>query len=184
MTNKQNHTPRLRQTKIDEVASLTKQIENAKSIVFIDYKTLTMKEGQSLKKDLLLGEGKMIVAKNTLLKIAGKNAKLPEEAITDTVLSGQTAVVFGNKDAVSPIQILGKFMASSEKTAFKAGVVEGAFQDALSLSKISKLPNKEQLISQVVGGISAPLYGLLATLNGNIQKLIYVLDERRKNMNA
>ncbi len=182
--NSQNHSPRLKQPKIDAVAALTLQMKSASSVVFIDYKTLTMKEGQAMKKELLAGDGKMMVAKNTLIKIAGKNANLPEEAISDSVLSGQTAVVFANTDPVSPIQILGKFMAKSEKTSWKAGVVEGVFQDAASLSKISKLPSKDQLMAQVVGGISAPLYGLVATLNGNIQKLVYVLNARRESMNA
>lgn len=182
--NSQNHTPRLKQPKIDAVSALTTKMKSASSVVFIDYKTLTMKEGQAMKKDLLVGEGKMMVAKNTLIKIAGKNAGLPEEALTDSVLSGQTAIIFANNDPVSPIQILGKFMAKAEKTTWKAGVVEGSFQDAASLSKISKLPSKEELFAQVVGGVSAPLYGLVATLNGNIQKLVYVLNARRESMNA
>ncbi len=182
--NSQNHTPRLKQVKIDVVSVLTEQIKNASSVVFVDYKTLTMKEGQALKKELLVGDGKMVVAKNTLIKIAATNAALPEEALTDSVLSGQTAVVFGQKDPVAPIQILGKFMAATEKTKWKAGVVEGVFQDATALARISKLPSKDQLIAQVVGGISAPLYGLISTLNGNIQKLVYVLDARKKSMNA
>lgn len=182
--NSQNHTPRLKQPKIDAVSALTSEIKSASSITFVDYKTLTMKEGQALKKDLITGEGRMVVAKNTLLKIAGKNANLPEEALSDAVLSGQTAVIFGKADPVAPIQILGKFMAKTDKTKWKAGVVEGVFQDATSLARISKLPSKDQLIAQVVGGISSPLYGLLSTLNGNIQKLVYVLDARKNNMNA
>ncbi len=75
-------------------------------------------------------------------------------------------------------------MAATEKTKWKAAVVEGVFQDSSALVRISKLPSKDQLMAQVVGGISAPLYGLLSTLNGNIQKLVYVLDARKNSMNA
>ena len=65
-----------------------------------------------------------------------------------------------------------------------AGVIEGIFQDAASMQRVAKLPSKEQLMAQVIGGMASPLYGLVSTLNGNIQKLVYVLDARRQSMNA
>lgn len=179
-----DYTSKHKQPKVDEVSMLTSALKDAKSTVFIDYTTLTMKEGQALKKALLAGEGRLLVAKNTLIKIAAKNADFPEEAYASTVLSGQTAVLLANTDPVAPLQILGKFMKESDKTKWKAGVVEGTYQDAAALDRISKLPGKDQLVAQVVGGISAPLYGLLGTLNGNIQKLVYVLNARREGMNA
>ncbi|GEM_PF-349671 len=178
------HSKQIKDTKLNEVSALSEALKNASSVMFVDYTTLTMKEGQALKKKLKEGNGKMLVAKNTLIKIAAKNANLPEEAFSDTILSGQTAVVVAEKDPVAPIQILGKFMADTEKTKWKAAVVEGIFQDAAGIGRISKLPGKDQLIAQVVGGISSPLYGLMSTLNGNIQKLVYVLHARQKSMNA
>ena len=172
------HTKPVKQPKVDAVSTLESTMKNASSITFIDYKTLGMKESQALKKKLSEGKGTMFVAKNTLFKIAGKNAGLPEEVLSDTVLSGQTAMVVGTEDPVSPIQALGKFMADTDKTNWKAGVVEGQFQDAQGMARISKLPGKDQLVAQIIGGISSPLYGLLSTLNGNIQKLVYILQAK------
>lgn len=178
-----NNKP-VKSEKTQEVAALSQAMKSASSVIFVDYTTLTMKEGQALKKKLAEGQGQMLVAKNTLLRIAAREANLPEEALSETVLAGQTAMVLAQQDPVAPLQILGKFMSETDKTKWKAGVVEGSFQDAQGLARISKLPSKEQLVAQVVGGISAPLYGLVATLNGNIQKLVYVLDARRSSMNA
>ena len=172
------HTKPVKQFKLDEVSSLEASIKAASSVVFVDYATLTMKEGQKLKKSLKETGGKMVVSKNTLIKIASKNANLPEEILSDSVLSGQTAMIMANDDPVAPIQTLGKFMVEADKLKWKAGVVEGVFTDAAGLMRISKLPSKDQLIAQVVGGISAPLYGLVSTLNGNLQKLVYILSQK------
>ena len=52
----------------------------------------------------------MTVVKNTLIKLAGKEAGLKEEVLTDEVLSGQTALIMTEGDAIAPIQVLGKFV--------------------------------------------------------------------------
>ena len=178
------HQKPIKTVKTSAVESLTTSMKSAKSVIFVDYTGMDMKTQQGLMKKLKDVSGRMFVAKNTLIKIAGKNAGLPEEALNDQVLSGQTALIFANEDPVSPLQLLGKFMAESEKPKWKAGVVEGSFQDAPALSRISKLPGKDQLVAQVIGGIASPLYGLVQTLNGNIQKLVYVLDARKQSMNG
>jgi large subunit ribosomal protein L10 len=78
-------------------------------------------------------------------------------------------------DAVAPIQVLGKFVKENQVPQFKVGIIEGAFQNKEALLKISTLPTKEVLYSQVVGSLMSPMYGLVGTLNGNMQKLLYIL---------
>lgn len=158
---------------------LTDAFNNAKSVTFVDYTGMSVAVQQDLRNQLRNAGSQMFVTKNTLTKIAGKNANLPEEAINDEVLVGQTALIVGNDDAVSPIQILGKFSKENEVPHLKAGIVEGIFQNKEGLIKISKMPNKEQLQANVVGAIGAPIYGLLGTLQGNLQKLVYVLDQAK-----
>lgn len=157
---------------------LTSSMQEAKSVIFVDYTGMDMKTQQGLMKRLKEVDAKMVVAKNTLIKIAATNAKLPEEVMSDEVLSGQTALVMGSVDPVSPLTLLGKVIAESEKPKWKAGVVEGTFQNADALARISKLPGKDQLVAQVIGGVSAPLYGLVGTLNANIQKLVWILHSK------
>src|SRR4030043_393350 len=52
-----------------------------------------------------------------------------------------------------------------------------------TLFKISKLPSREVLYSQVVGSIASPIFGLLGTLQGNLQKLVYLLSVKAQNSN-
>jgi large subunit ribosomal protein L10 len=166
-----------KQNKTDLIKSLSPELKKASAIVFVNFAGLSVGLQQKLKLELKAIGSDMTVVKNTLIKLAGKEAGLPDEALSDEVLSGQTALILTEGDAVAPIQVLGKFVKENQVPQFKVGVIEGAFQDKEALLKISTLPTKETLYSQVVGSLMSPMYGLVGTLNGNMQKLVYVLKE-------
>src|SRR3989344_5256463 len=88
------------------VQDLTEQLKSATSVVLIDYTGLSVKMQQDLKKRLKEAGAGMSVIKNTLIKLAGKEAKMPEESLTDTVLSGPTAIIICEADPIAPLQIL------------------------------------------------------------------------------
>jgi len=177
-------TKDIKQYKVDSVSALASKMSGAKSIVFVDYGGMTMKGQQSLKAALKEANADMMVAKNTYLRIAGQAAELPSEMLADAVLSGQTALIWGTEDAVAPLQTLGKFMKDNELPKWKMGIVEGTVQSADGLSKISKLPTKEVLYAQVVGAVAGPMYGIVGTLQGNLQKLVYLLKAKSEQTTA
>jgi len=162
------------------VENLTGQLKSATCLVLVDYKGLTVKGQQELKNRLKESGARMEVIKNTLLKRAGIDAKVDEGVLSDTVLAGPTAMIVTEGDPIAPIQVLGKFAKESGIPQFKVGIVENIFQDKDGLTKISALPSKEILYAQTVGAISAPLYGIVGVLKGNLQKLVYVLSEASK----
>lgn len=168
----------IKQEKKDYVSDMAEQLKSASSTVFIDYTGMGVVAQQDLKKQLRDSGGTMFVAKNTLIQLAAQKAEFPQDAITDEVLSGQTAIVIATDDPVAPIQVLGKFAKDSEMGKMKAGVVEGSYQNADGLLKISKLPGKEELYAKVVGGVAAPMYGLVGTLQGNLNKLVWILKAK------
>ena len=69
----------------------------------------------------------------------------------------------------------------NELPQIKGGVVEGIFQSKDGILAISKLPSREVLYAQVVGGVSAPMYGIVGTLQANIQKLLFVLQAKAQS---
>lgn len=170
-----------KQEKIDLVVKLTPKLKSATSIVFVNYQGLSVTLQQQLKQELKNVNSDMTVVKNTLIRIAGKEAGLPKEALSDEVLSGQTAIISTEGDAIAPIQALGKFVKANQIPNFKVGIVEGKYQDKEALLKISALPTKDILFSQVVGSLMSPMYGLIGTLNGNMQKLVYILKASGPN---
>ena len=172
----------LKAQKQQVVQILTNQLKDAGTVVMIDFTGLTMATQQELKKRLKEVGAKMVVAKNTLIKRAGSEAKLDDQVLTDVVLSGQTALILSSSDTLASVQVLGKFAKEFSLPHFKVGIVEGIFYDKDNLIKLSKLPSKEVLLSQVVGSITSPMYGLVSTLNANMSKLVFVLDQKAKGV--
>lgn len=172
--------------KIALVENLTSELKDAKSVVLVNYAGLSVKAQQELKARLKEAGAKMLVVKNTLLKRAAEAVNLDKELLEDDILSGQTAVVLGLTDAVSPIQVLGKFAKEFTSTAgdsvpkFKVGIVEGSFQDNSKLLKISELPGRDALLGQLLGSLMSGLYGLVSTLQSPMSQLVYTLDQKSK----
>lgn len=167
-----------KQEKKSVVESLTKSFKEAKSISLVDFTGMNIVAQQDLKKRLKEAASKMIVAKNTLIKIAANEAKLPKEVTEASILSGQTAVILGNEDPVSPIQTIGKFAKENEALKFKAGILDGEFQDKEHMVAISSLPSKDVLVGQTVGAIAGPMYALISNLQANIQELLGTLSAK------
>ncbi|MBI3443760.1 50S ribosomal protein L10 [Candidatus Woesebacteria bacterium] len=162
------------------VENLTEELKSAKSVVLVNYSGLSVKNQQELKKRLSEVGAKMLVVKNTLLKRAGEAAKIEKEVLSDSVLSGQTALIIANEDAISPLSVLGKFVKEFEVPSFKVGIVEGSFQDTDSLTRLSTLPGRDALLGQLLGILAQPEYGLVSTLNGNLQKLVFIIQNARE----
>ena len=163
------------------VENLSEKLVSATGYVLVDFNGLTVKLQQDLKKRLREVDATMEVVKNSLFKLAAGKAKSPTEIATDTVLQGPTAIVITKSDPISILQVISKFAKESEMPQLKVGVIENSFQDKTSLEKLATLPGKQVLQMQVIGAIQAPTYGLVGTLQGNIQKLLYMLDQKAKS---
>ncbi|MCX6705122.1 MAG: 50S ribosomal protein L10 [Candidatus Woesebacteria bacterium] len=170
--------------KVTFVENLQKELKSAKSVVLVNYAGLGVKAQQELKSRLTEVGGKMIVVKNTLLKIAGESAGIDKKILTDSILVVQTALVIATEDPIAPVQVLGKFAKEFVSEAglpipkFKVGVIEGSFQDEASLAKLSSLPGRDALLGQLLGTLMGPMYGITGTLSGNLQKLVFILNSK------
>lgn len=164
--------------KVSFINQLSAEFKSSQSAIFVNYNKMDTKSIQALKKELKKAGAFLQVGKNTLIKLAAKEAGFPEESFQDTVLSGQTAVILGTEDAIAPIQVVGKFAKEREFPEIKSAVLDNVYYDKNGVLKLSTLPSKEVLYAQVVGGMSAPLYGLVGTLNANMQKLVWILKQK------
>lgn len=176
------------------VEDLKKRFEDAKSVVALDYQGLTVKELNSLRNTIREAGGKLVVAKNTLLKLAlqkvSKEGKVPKVSKAfdtsdifgtfDTFLQGPTAVVFAEEDEITPLQKLGKFMAEKGLPKLKFGIFGTDVFDGDRLLALAKLPGRNVLLAMLVGTIAGPQYGLVRVLNINLQRLVYILSIKSK----
>lgn len=146
----------------------------AGSAVLVDYQGMNVAQSTQLRARSRESGVEFVVAKNTLTKRAADAAGV--EGLEE-FLAGPTALAF-SEDPVAGAKLMAEFAGQVESFALKGGLLEGGRvlgeEDVVALSK---LPGREQLIAQVVGGISAPLSGLVTTLNGVLRNFVVVLNQ-------
>ena len=139
-----------KQSKIELVNALSSNFLDS-NIIVCDYKGLSVREIESLRREALKCEVKVQVIKNTLASIAFKNAKVDGIALKDT------NIFIWGKDQIALSKVVQKFAdANSEKFTIKIGFFDGAVVDSNHIKSISKLPSKEELIGMLLSVWSAP----------------------------
>ena len=147
------------------VETLTGKIQEATSVVFIDYKGITVAQDTELRKLFRDAEVEYTVVKNTLTRFAARNAGYD----FDEVLNGTTAMACTTGDPIAPARIVCEFAKKNKNTlSIKGGVVEGSVLSADQLNGFGELPSKNALVASVLGTFLAP-----------ISSLAFVLDQVR-----
>jgi len=148
------------------VEALTGKIKEATSVVFIDYKGITVAQDTELRKQFRDADVEYTVVKNTLTRFATQNVGYD----FDEVLNGTTAMASTTGDPIAPARIVCEFAKKNKlKTlSIKGGVVEGSVLSAEDLNSFGELPSKNALVASVLGTFLAP-----------ISSLAFVLDQIR-----
>ena len=148
------------------VESLTGKIQEATSVVFVDYKGVTVAQDTELRKQFREAGVEYSVVKNTLTNFATKNAGYD----FSEVLNGTTAMASTTGDPIAPARIVCEFAKKNKNSlSIKGGVVEGSVLTADQLNGFGELPSKNALVASVLGTFLAP-----------ISSLAFVLDQIRE----
>ena len=135
------------------VSEITEKFQKSGSAVVVEYRGLSVAEVTELRRSLRAENVEYKVYKNTLSSRAAEAAGYAE--LTNS-LTGPNAIAF-SEDAVAPARILAKFAKTHKKLVIKAGVVEGSVLDADAVNEIAKLPNRDGMISMLLGCFQAPV---------------------------
>lgn len=155
------------------VAELVEKLQNSVTGVVVDYKGISVADDTKLRKELREAGVDYAVVKNTLLRLATAQTGL--EGL-DPVLEGTTALAVSNSDYTAAARILSEYASKNDNFKIKAGFVEGDVLDAQGVDALAKLPSREVLIAQTLGGLNAPITGFVGVLNANLRNLVYALN--------
>ena len=161
-----------RQKKIETVGQFEEKIKRAKALVLADYRGLTHKQLETLKKALKQAEAELVVTKNTLLKLALASN---DQGLTTKDLTGPTATLFAYGDVIAPLRELARTIKTLKIPTIKFAILDKDILDAEAVLRLATLPSREVLLAQLVGGLKSPIFGLHRALNWNIQKLVMTL---------
>ena len=148
---------------------------NASPFLFVtDYTGLDVKQFSELRNRLHKAGARCLVVKNSFLRLAAKQAGLPELG----TLTGQTAVVLGDKDAAAAAKVLKTFAAEFKKPTLKTGVLDRLIISSDQINAIADLPSRDVLLSQLLGVLNAPASKLVRLLNEPASQLARVLQAK------
>jgi large subunit ribosomal protein L10 len=165
--------------KQQSVAELKEKLSTTKGAVLTNYRGLTVAQDTKLRRKLREAGVEYRVFKNTMTRIAAKEAGI--EGL-DIYLEGPTAIAISYTDPVAPAKIISEFVKENKLQALevKAGLVEGKVIDASGVKALASLPPREVLIAQVLAGMQAPIAGFVNVLSGTMRNLVYALDAVRQ----
>ena len=162
-----------REEKARVIESLTAKLR-AGSAVLVDYQGMDVARSTDLRMRSRESGVDFVVAKNTLTRRAADAAGV--EGLQE-FLVGPTALAF-SEDPVASAKLMAEFADQVESFVLKGGLLEGgSVLGEDEVVALSKLPGRDQLLAQIVGGISSPLTGLVTVLNNTVQGLVVALGQ-------
>jgi large subunit ribosomal protein L10 len=161
------------------VAELTERFQNSSGAVLTEYRGLTVAQVKELRQ--ALGEDATFsVVKNTLTKIAAKDAGVAEDF--SALLVGPSAIAFVDGDVVQAAKGLREFAKTNPLLVIKGGVLDGKSLTPAEISKLADLESRDVLLAKLAGAMKATMAGAAATfaaLPVQMARLLAALEEKR-----
>lgn len=170
------HKSHPNQRKLDQVSELKDKLSRSKAFFLTDYKGLTHKQLEELKKSLKKVEGEFVVVKNTLLKKTFETSETKNKENLYEHLKQATAALFAYGDEISAIKVLSSFIKSASLPKVKIGLFAENITSAEDFNRIASLPTKEVLLASLVTRLKSPIYGLHYSLSWNLHKFVIALN--------
>ena len=151
--------------KEEEVNSLAEKMQNAKLVLFADYRGITVEDVTNLRSTLRKSNSEYKIVKNNISRRALEKCGI--EGLNEAV-EGPTAVIIGKDDYLEPAKAIYEYTKEHDFYKIKGGVVEGKVMTAEEIITLAKLPSRETLIGMLAGG-----------LLGTISRLAVAIDQVR-----
>jgi large subunit ribosomal protein L10 len=159
--------------KIAAVESLKEKMSRMQFVVIADYRGLTVAEIGQMRARLYEHGAEMIVAKNTLLRIAARETG---HEMMEPLLQGPTAITFAYDDVGKVAKALNDYLKTTSKVTVRGGLLGRSVLSADSLAQVAKMPTREEAMAQVLGGINGPIAGLMGVLDAPVSGVVGIIS--------
>ncbi|MFO7266344.1 MAG: 50S ribosomal protein L10 [Bacillota bacterium] len=167
--------------KVAAVAKLQEDLAASQAVFVTDFRGLTVAQLTKLRRKLREAGAEYRVVKNTLARRAADEVGA---SALNPLLVGPTGMAFAKKDPVATAKVLNEFVKETKIFQVRGGLLQGKLLTPEGVQALADLPPREVLLAQVLGGLQAPISGLLFVLQGTLRKLVYVLDAVREKKAA
>ncbi len=163
------------------IKSLSTLIEDYQHLYVTDISGLNAEDTSNLRRESFKQGVKLVVAKNTLLKLAMEKSDRNFDDLYE-VLKGNSAVLFSNVGN-KPAKLIKTMRKKAEKPILKGAYVEESiYVGDDQLDTLASIKSKEELIGDIVMLLQSPAKNVISALQssggGTIAGLVKTLSER------
>src|SRR6266498_1036623 len=171
----------MRPEKASVVSDLSEKLKRSPFVLVTDYQRMKVGDFTELRNRLAPAGAEVHVVKNNFLKRAMTDSGFPEAGET---LTGQTAVVTGDKDVAPVAKIFKTFATEFKVAALKIGFVDRTVLSTAELETLAELPPRETLQAQLLGLLLSPATCLVRLLNEPGAALARLLNAKAEKEGA
>jgi len=165
----------MRPEKANIVSDLAEDLKESSFVLVTDYQHMKVDDFSELRKRLAAAGAEVHVVKNSFLKRAMEASGLPSG---NGNLTGQTAVVTGEKDVAPVAKILKTFASEFKKAMLKLGLIDKAIVPTKEIEALADLPPREVLQAQLLGLFLSPATKLVRLFNEPAASLARLLKAK------
>jgi len=164
------------------IEEIYQKLQKSQAVYAFNYRGVNVMNIEAIRKGLRETQGEMKVVKNTLAHIAFQKANIPFDK---KMLTDQNALAFSYQDIVLTAKALIGFTKKIPQLELKGVWLNQKQYGPEQVKNLANLPTRDVLVSRVVGGIAAPLSGLVGALSGVLRNMLWVLKsiEEKKASN-
>ena len=166
---------------IDQLEKINESFKSSEGMYVIDYRGLSVKEAQELRRELRANGAVMKIYKNNLVKIALEQNELPN---IDEALVGTCAYVFFENDPVAAAKAIKATATKLKKISFLGGIASGKALTADDAKAYADLPSREELLAQLLYVMASPISGIAQVCKGPATGLATALEAIVDQKNA
>jgi large subunit ribosomal protein L10 len=149
--------------------------------IVVGYQGLKVSHMTELRKRLTQAGAEVHVVKNSIFTIAAKEAGVSE---LNGALTGQLAVVTGQKDISAAAKALKNFAAEFDKLKLKFGYLNNQRLEESAIVALADLPSLDVLRAKILGLLNAPATKLAILINTPASQLAQVIKAKSEKTEA
>jgi len=166
-----------------EKQNLTKEyltrLNGSPFFIVVDYKGLKVGHLTELRKRLNRANAQIHIVKNSIFRIAAQEAGVSD---LNGSLSGQVAVVTGQRDISTAAKVVKTFGSEFDKLKIHFGYLNNKRLEKPDVLTLADLPSMEVLRGKLLGVFNAPATKLVALINTPAGQLARVLAARKEQL--
>jgi large subunit ribosomal protein L10 len=166
-----------RQEKTQQVSELSELFDGVQLLILTEYSGLNVANMVDFRSKLRENQGGYRIVKNSLAKLALKDAE--GEALSAN-FTGPVGVAYTREDAAATAKVVTEFAKEHPELEITAGLIAGGtVLDSKGIEALGRLPSKDVLRAKLLGAMSGVSQNFLRVLTAPSRDLVGVLEARR-----